>query len=138
MSETKHWKIEDVFKMPEGDLRFYGHLGISDILEEEDAVCTAMPVTRDLCNGHLTAQGGALYALADIACAAFMRIKYGDEVTLSGSVNFYAPAHPGDVLTARCMARRVGRTIGTVFCEVRNGEGKLVLDSTQVFYRLYD
>ena len=138
MSEAKCWKIEDVFKLPEGDLRFYGHLGVTEILEEEEAVSTVMSVTRELTNGHLTAQGGALYALADIACAAFMRIKYGNEVTLSGSVNFYAPAVPGDVLSARCTARRVGKTIGTVFCEVRNGAGKLILDSTQVFYRLYD
>ena len=138
MSETKHWKTEDVFKLPEGDLRFYGHLGITDIVEEEAAVCTVMPVARELTNGHLTAQGGAIYALADIACAAFMRIKYGDEVTLSGSVNFYAPARPGDVLTARCTARRVGKTIGTVLCEITKEDGKLIADSTQVFYRLYD
>ena len=53
-------------------------------------------------------------------------------------MNFYAPARPGDVLTARCTARRVGKTIGTVLCEITKEDGKLIADSTQVFYRLYE
>ena len=138
MSETKTWKIEDVFKMPEGDLRFYGHMGVEAIEEDPEADCvrTRLTVTRELTNGHLTIQGGALYAMCDIACAAYMRIRVSNEVTLSGTINFYSPGRVGDTLTAVCTPRRVGRTICAVFCEVRNQDGKLIADSLQSFYRL--
>jgi acyl-CoA thioesterase len=66
-----------------------------------------------------------------------MRIKVGSEVTLSGTINFYAPGRLGDALTAVCTPRRVGKTICAVFCEVRNQDGKLIADSLQNFYRIY-
>ena len=138
MQETKHWTIEEVFELPEGDLRFYGTLGIADILEEEDAVCTYLPVTREVSNSRLTVQGGALYALCDIGCAAFVRIKHGKGVTLNGTIHYYEPARPGDLLCCRASGRRAGKTIASVFCEVRDQSGKLIADSLQSIYRLHE
>ena len=137
MDAIQNWRIEDVFKTPDGDLRFFGHMGVDSIEEEGDCVRMSLSVRRELTNGHLTCQGGALYALCDMACAAYMRIKVGSEVTLSGTINFYAPGRLGDRLTAVCTPRRVGRTICAVFCEVKNQDGKLIADSLQSFYRIY-
>ena len=137
MSKTKHWKIEDVFKMPEGDLRFYGYMGIEQITEHEDgSVSVSMPVTHGLLNGHGTVQGGAVAALCDIAGAAYMRILIGDEVTLNSSMQFYRPGKEGSVLTARATPRKTGRTICTLVCEVRDEAGTLIADSVQTFYRI--
>ena len=136
MSE-KIWKIEDVFKMPAGDLRFYGHMGIENIRVCEDGSLTAsMPVTHGLLNGHGTVQGGAVAALCDIAGAAYMRILVGDEVTLNSSMQFYRPGKEGSVPTARVTPRNIGGTICVLECEVTDSEGTHIADSTQTFYRI--
>lgn len=133
----KIWKIEDVFHMPEGDLRFYGTMGVSEIAECDDgSVTMTMPVTHAMLNGHGTVQGGAVCALCDMAAAAYMRILVGDEVTVDGSVQFYRPAKEGAVLTARATPRKLGKTLCTVFCEVMDEEGTRVADSVQTFYRI--
>ena len=137
MEIRKEWKIEDVFHMPEGDTRFYGHMGLSQIAEcEDDSVCVSMPVSRALLNGHGTVQGGAVASLCDMAAAAYMRILVGDEVTLSSSMQFYRPGKEGAVLTARVTPRKLGKTICTLVCEVTDETGALIADSVQSFYRI--
>ena len=137
MAEEKNWRLEDIFHLPEGDLRFYGLVGIDRVTVKEDgSVEVSMPVTHDLLNGHGTVQGGAVAALCDIAGAAYMRILVGDEVTLNSSMQFYRPGKEGAVLTARVTPRKTGRTICTLVCEVTDEAGTLIADSVQTFYRI--
>jgi acyl-CoA thioesterase len=137
MAAEKIWKLEDIFHLPEGDVRFYGLVGIENVTVHDDGSLTAsMPVTHDLLNGHGTVQGGAVAALCDIAGAAYMRILVGDEVTLNSSMQFYRPGKEGSVLMARVTPRKTGRTICTLVCEVEDEEGTLIADSVQTFYRI--
>ena len=137
MATEKIWKLEDIFHLPEGDVRFYGLVGIENVTVREDGSLTAsMPVTHDLLNGHGTVQGGAVAALCDIAGAAYMRILVGDEVTLNSSMQFYRPGKEGSVLTARVTPRKIGGTICVLECEVTDSEGTHIADSTQTFYRI--
>ncbi|MBR5642489.1 MAG: PaaI family thioesterase [Firmicutes bacterium] len=135
----KIWKIEDVFHLPESDLRFYGTMGIEDITERDDGSVTVwMPVTHAMLNGHGTVQGGAVCALCDMAAAAYMRIRVGNEVTVDSTIQFYRPAAEGAILTATVAPRKIGKTLCTVFCEITDEEGTRIADSTQTFYRLYE
>ena len=137
MAAEKDWKLEDIFHLPEGDLRFYGRMEIGRVTVKEDgSVEVTMPVTHDMLNGHGTVQGGAVAALCDIAGAAYMRILVGDEVTLNSSMQFYRPGKEGTVLTARVAPRKTGRTICTLVCEVTDESGSRIADSTQTFYRI--
>ena len=137
MATEKIWKLEDIFHLPEGDVRFYGLVGIENVTVHDDGSLTAsMPVTHSLLNGHGTVQGGAVAALCDIAGAAYMRILVGDEVTLNSSMQFYRPGKDGSVLTARVTPRKTGKTICTLVCEVTDEEGTLIADSVQTFYRI--
>lgn len=138
MAEEIIWKLEDVFHLPEGDLRFFGLMKIGRVAVMADgSVEVDMPVTHELLNSHGTVQGGALAALCDIAAAAYMRILVGDEVTLGSSMQFHRPAKEGALLTAIVSPRKIGNTICTLFCEVRDENGTHIADSTQTFYRLY-
>ena len=75
MGIKRIWKTEEVFHLPDGDLRYYGHLGIPHYEEMDDgSVQASMPVTHALLNGHGTVQGGAVASLCDIVGAAYMRI----------------------------------------------------------------
>ena len=137
MGIKRIWKTEEVFHLPDGDPRYYGHLGIPHYEEMDDgSVQASMPVTHALLNGHGTVQGGAVASLCDIAGAAYMRILVGDEVTLNSSMQFYRPGKEGSVLTARVTPRKLGKTICTLVCEVTDEAGTLIADSVQTFYRI--
>ena len=133
----KDWKLEEIFHLPAGDLRFYGTMEIERVTVKEDgSVTVSMPVSHDMLNGHGTVQGGAVAALCDIAAAAYMRILVGDEVTLNSAMQFYRPGKEGTVLTARVTPRKIGGTICVLECEVTDSEGTHIADSTQTFYRI--
>jgi acyl-CoA thioesterase len=67
-----------------------------------------MAVREDMVNGHAVCHGGLVFALADSAFA-FACNSYNDNtVAATGSIDFLAPAHAGDELTAE--ARELWRT----------------------------
>ena len=67
-----------------------------------------MAVRQDMVNGHGVCHGGLVFALADSAFA-FACNSYNDStVAATGSIDFLAPAHAGDELTAE--ARELWRT----------------------------
>jgi acyl-CoA thioesterase len=67
-----------------------------------------MAVRPDMVNGHGVCHGGLVFALADSAFA-FACNSYNDStVAATGSIDFLAPAHAGDELTAE--ARELWRT----------------------------
>jgi acyl-CoA thioesterase len=83
-----------------------------------------MTVRDDMLNGHQTCHGGFLSTLADSAFA-FACNSYNELTVASGfSIDFMAPAHLGDVLTARCAeVSKAGRT-GVYDAEIVNQRGE--------------
>ena len=137
MDRFKEWTIPEITHVADSYERFFGHMGVSKVLEHEDgSVTVSMKVTHALVNSHGTCQGGAIYALCDIACGMYVRVKMSDVVTLEGSIHYYAPGKEGSVLTARVTPRKAGKTIVTLFCEVPDEDGVRVADSVQDLYRL--
>lgn len=86
----------------------------------------SMTVREDMLNGHQTCHGGMISALADSAFA-FACNSYNEMTVASGfSIDFTAPAHLGDLLTARCTeVSRAGRT-GIYDTTVTNQEGRRI------------
>ncbi|MDB5732335.1 MAG: paaD [Variovorax sp.] len=85
-----------------------------------------MSVRDDMLNGHATCHGGFIAALADSAFA-FACNSYNELTVASGfAIDFIAPAHLDDLLTARCAeVSRTGRT-GIYDTEVTNQRGERV------------
>jgi acyl-CoA thioesterase len=76
-------------------------LGIEVFEVAPGRVCTAMTVRADMVNGHGICHGGVLFTLADSAFA-FACNSRGDPMVAAGaSIEFLAPAHRDDRLTAR-------------------------------------
>ncbi|WP_119295142.1 hydroxyphenylacetyl-CoA thioesterase PaaI [Streptomyces sp. YIM 130001] len=70
-----------------------------------------MTVTADMTNGHGTAHGGYIFALADTAFACACNSHGPVTVAAGADVTFTAPAKEGDVLTAAAAERsRFGRS----------------------------
>jgi len=82
-----------------------------------------MTVRSDMVNGHAICHGGFVFTLADSAFA-FACNSYNMNTVANGcTIEFLAPAHEGDVLTAVAQERaQVGRN-GVYDVEVRNQAG---------------
>ena len=82
-----------------------------------------MTVRSDMVNGHAICHGGFVFTLADSAFA-FACNSYNMNTVVNGcTIEFLAPAHEGDVLTAVAQERaQVGRN-GVYDVEVRNQDG---------------
>jgi acyl-CoA thioesterase len=86
----------------------------------------SMTVRTDMTNGHGMCHGGFLFALADSAFA-FACNSHGDATVAAGAaIDFVAPAHVGERLTATARERHRGRRTGVYDIEVTRGTGELV------------
>jgi acyl-CoA thioesterase len=86
----------------------------------------AMPVRADMLNGHDICHGGFIFTLADSAFA-YACNSYNLNTVASGcSIDFVAPARPGDVLTAKAHERQLAGRTGVYDVEVANQRGETV------------
>lgn len=86
-------------------------LGIEVVDVMPGRATVTMRVREDMLNGHEICHGGLITTLAD-TCFAYACNSY-DELTVAAGfcVDLLAPAHAGDVLTARCEeVSKAGRT----------------------------
>jgi acyl-CoA thioesterase len=96
-------------------------LGIELLEAGEGEALLRMAVTPAMVNGHGLAHGGYLFLLADTAFACACNSHGPVTVAAGGDIDFVAPAHEGDVLTASAQERaRFGRS-GTYDVTVRRG-----------------
>jgi len=85
-----------------------------------------MPVRQDMVNSHGTCHGGFIFALADSAFAYACNSHNHYAVAGGVDINFIAPAHLGDTLTAHGRERQQGGRNGVYDVEVADQTGKLI------------
>jgi len=101
-------------------------LGMEILAVGPGSATLAMRVRPDMVNGHGTCHGGFIFAVADAAFAYACNSFNHRAVAAGVDINFIAPAHLGDRLTAHGHARHQGGRSGTYDIEVENQDGKLV------------
>lgn len=101
-------------------------LGISIERIAPGEAVARMRVRDDMVNGHDTCHGGFIFALADTAFAYACNTFNVRTVASGVDINFIAPAHRGQVLTAHGHARHQGGRSGVYDIEVNNEAGELV------------
>jgi acyl-CoA thioesterase len=90
----------------------------------------SMRVREDMLNGHRSAHGGMIFALADTAFAYACNSRNETSVAQSASIVFLAPAQAGDVLIAEAReASRSGRS-GAYLVSVRTADGRAIAEFT--------
>jgi acyl-CoA thioesterase len=98
-------------------------LGMVIVEVGEGTATMTMTVRDDMLNGHDICHGGFITTLADSAFAFACNSRNVLTVAAGLSVDFLAPAHRGDVLTARATeTSRAGRT-GVYDMIVTNQDG---------------
>lgn len=101
-------------------------LGIAIAAIGPGSATLTMSVRQDMVNGHGTCHGGFIFAVADAAFAYACNSFNHKAVAAGADINFLAPAHLGDLLTAHGHARHQGGRSGLYDIEVTNQVGKLV------------
>ena len=95
------------------------NMGIQ-IDQVEKGVCSlTMKVTSSLVNAAGVVHGGAVFALADIACAIAANSHNNISLTVNGNINFLMGAKQGDILLAQTKEVSLGNTMATYQVEVR-------------------
>ena len=109
-------------------------LGMCITRFEPGTVEAELVVQNHMVNAHGGVHGGVVYALADyafsVACNAYGRTSVG----LSTSIQFVAPARPGDRLLARATELKLGSRTGFYRIDVLHGEA-LIATMDAVAYR---
>jgi acyl-CoA thioesterase len=82
----------------------------------------AMTIRPDMLNGHGTAHGGMIFALADSAFAYACNSRNATTVAQHAAITFLAPAREGDRLTAEAQERAGEGRSGVWDVTVRCGE----------------
>jgi acyl-CoA thioesterase len=101
-------------------------LGMEIIAVGPGTARLAMSVRADMVNGHGTCHGGFIFALADSTFAYACNGDNHRAVAAGADINFVAPAHLGDRLTADGQARHQGGRSGVYDIEVCNQAGRLI------------
>ena len=87
------------------------------------ACSVTMTVRPDMTNGHGICHGGLIFTLADSAFAFACNSDGAATVAATGSIDFLAPARPGDVLTASARELWRGGRSGVYEVIVSNQSG---------------
>jgi acyl-CoA thioesterase len=85
-----------------------------------------MTVRADMSNCHGTCHGGFIFAVADTAFAYACNSLNHRAVAASAEIDYLAPAHAGDTLTARGAAIQQGERRGIYDIEVTNQDHQIV------------
>jgi len=89
-----------------------------------------MPLRADMLNGHGSAHGGMIFALADTAFAYACNSRNETTVAQNATIAFLAPAGAGDVLVAEAQElSRSGRS-GVYQVSVRTVDGRAIAEFT--------
>lgn len=104
-------------------------LGVTVSAVAPGAVSAHLTISAALLNGHGTAHGAALFAVADIAFALACNSHGRPAVGRSCSIEYLAPAEGGDAVTARAVERSaVGRGAIYDVAVTRDADGRLLAE----------
>ncbi len=104
--------------------------GVSIDDAREGYALVRMTLRDDMLNGHRSAHGGMIFALADTAFAYACNSRNENTVAQHASISFLAPAQVGDVLIAE--AREVSRSgrSGVYQVSVKSVAGAVIAEFT--------
>jgi acyl-CoA thioesterase len=93
-------------------------------------------VRAEMSNSHDICHGGIIFTLADTAFAYACNSHNHNTVASGCSIDFVAPAHPGEMLTAVAEERALAGRTGVYDVEVRREDGGVIALMRGKSYRI--
>lgn len=94
----------------------------------EGRAVLSLTVEQQHCNGHAICHGGVTFSLADSAFAFACNSRNQVTVAQHNSINFIAPGHLGDRLTATAIERQLNGRSGIYDVTVINQDGRTIAE----------
>lgn len=94
----------------------------------EGRAVLSLTVEKQHCNGHAICHGGVTFSLADSAFAFACNSRNQVTVAQHNSINFIAPGHLGDRLTALAEERSLSGRSGIYDVTVTNQDGRVIAE----------
>jgi acyl-CoA thioesterase len=102
--------------------------GIAILEAREGYAKISMRITATMLNGHGTAHGGMIFALADTAFAYACNSRGETTVAQSANIVFLSPAREGELLIAEGVERGTSGRSGAYVVSVRGEDGRIVAE----------
>ena len=119
-------RASEVGRLMMADDRASRHLGI-ELLEIGPGRATmSLAIRPELTNGHGICHGGYIFLLADTSFAFACNSHNQRTVAAGCSIEFLAPAHEGDILTAEAVEEHRAGRHGIYDIRVHDQHGKLI------------
>lgn len=112
------------------------HLGIKVDKVGPGFAVLSMKVREEMLNGHHIGHGGFIFALADTAFAYACNAYNFNTVASGCSIDYVAPAHLGDTLTATAEERALSGRTGVYDITVRNQKSDNIAHFRGKSYRI--
>lgn len=111
------------------------YLGIQVEEVKEGYAKVSMEITKDMLNIHGTANGGAIFSLADIAFAIASNTYDQVAVGINVNISYIAASFENDKLIAVATERTKNPRLGFYHMEVKNEKGDLIATAEGMVYR---
>ena len=119
-------RAREVGRLMMADDRAARHLGIELLDIGPGRARMRLRIRPELTNGHGICHGGYIFLLADTTFAYACNSHNRRSVTAGCSIEFLAPAHDGDTLTAEGAEQHLAGRHGVYDIRVHDQHGKLI------------
>lgn len=115
--------------------RFAANAGIELLEVSEGKAKACMTVTREHLNAGGVCQGGALFTLADLACAAVANSHGQLTFSITANITFTRSAKEGETIYAEATEVVNHPRVPYIYVELKNEKGDLLAAFTSSGYR---
>ena len=115
--------------------RFAANAGIELLEVNEGKAKACMTVTREHLNAGGVCQGGALFTLADLACAAVANSHGQLTFSITANITFTRSAKEGETIYAEATEVVNHPRVPYIYVELKNEKGDLLAAFTSSGYR---
>lgn len=118
-------------------MNFVDYLEIEYIEDDDGEIISRIPIREYCLNINKIIHGGVTMTLIDTACGKKASEYFdGEFVTSDGYVNFLRAGKDTKFLYAKCMAKKIGRKVINIDCDVFDDRKKLIAIGRFTFMKL--
>ena len=122
-SQYKARRVKAIIEKHDRLIALFG-MEIKDVQPGKAVV--SMSVMAGHVNSAKVCHGGVIFSLADVAFALACN-SYGSlALAIDMSISFLRPVPVGELITASCVEKHRGRSLGSYHIEVQKGSGQIV------------
>lgn len=119
-------------------MNFVDYLEIEYIEDDDGEIISRIPIREYCLNINKIIHGGVTMTLIDTACGKKASEFFdGEFVTSDGYVNFVRAGKDTKFLYAKCNAKKVGRKVINIDCDVFDDRKKLIAIGRFTFMKLW-